>query len=512
MMRPSTMATAVFLLVLSAPVAPAAQPEASAESAKSAASAIPERPEQLSFEPLEFEVPAAESFRHVLDNGVVVYVAEDPSLPLVDVAVRLDIGAYLEEPGQEGLTGLTGTMLRRGGAGTLSPEDFDERADFLAAQISSFAGSTRAVASLNCITPVFDEALDLFFTMLTEPRFDEARLKVEKGNLLESMRQRNDDAGDILAREWRWLMRGFGHFTGRLATKGSLEAISPEDLAAFHAAHWQPANMRVTVSGDVETEAVLERLEEHFAAFEGKGEEAPWPPPAPNHQPEPGLYYVEKDIPQAKVFIGHLGTRWEKWDDEDNYALLVMSHILGESGFTSRITKRIRSDEGLAYSARAVYDIGELLPGSFRISFQTKSRTVALASQIALEEVRRIREELVTPLELETAKSALTETLPQRFDSVERTIAAFAEDERLGRPHEYWSAWRDRVAGVDAEDVRRVAREYLKPERMVMLMVGRWDEIRPGDEDGRASMEAFGAESAVELPLRDPLTLEPVAP
>ena len=470
---------------------------------------LPPRPEALKYPELAFEVPDADGFRHVLKNGVVVYVAEDHALPLVNISIQLKIGSFLDPEGKAGLASLTGRMLRQGGAGDLDAAAFDERADFLAARLSSFTGDTGGGASLNCITPVLDEALDLFFSMLTAPRFEQDRIQVEKTNRLEAMKQRNDDAGDILAREWQWLMRGREHFTSRYPTKADLDAISREDMVAFHRKYWHPRNMLIAVSGDVDTRAILAELERRLAAFKAPGEEVPWPPPAPDFEPKPGIYHVEKDIPQAKVSIGHLAIRWTDWGAKDPYALRVMSHIFGDSGFTSRITKRIRSDEGLAYSARAVYSIGTYWPGVFRITYQSKNSTVALAGKIAFEELHRIQASPVSEEELETARSAIIDSFPRRFNSPASTLSNFVRDEWLGRPHDYWSKYRERIAAVSRADVQRVAKQYLHPDRMVFLLVGKWAEIEPGDPDGRAKMADFG-QPVTHLPLRDPLTLEPL--
>jgi predicted Zn-dependent peptidase len=476
-------------------------------------SAIPERPEQLQYGQLEFEVPEAEPYRHELPNGIVAYVAEDHDLPLVDISLRLKIGSFLDPPDKSGLAALTGTMIRRGGAGEMSAEEFDEQADFLAAQFGTWTGDVGGGAQLDCITPVLDECLDMFFTMLKQPNFEQERLEVEKSNILENIKQRNDDAGDILGREWSWLIYGEDHFASRLITQDALDAITRDDLVAFHRKYWRPENMIVAVAGDVDTEAVLAKLAERFESWPGEGEDVTWPPPPPAHEPIPGVYHVEKDIPQGKVYIGQLSSKWTDWNDPDKYALMVMNHILGGSGFTSRITKKVRSDEGLAYSAYSSYQIGQYWPGTFRIGFQSKSATVALAAKLALDEVRDMRNELVTDKELQTAKNAIIESFPRQFESPASTVGAFVQDEYLDRPHSYWQKYRDHIRAVSAEDVRRVAKQYLDPDDMVFLVVGQWADIAVGDPDGRASMEDFfsGQRKVTHLPLRDPLTLEPMA-
>ncbi len=472
-----------------------------------AGTGIPDHPSALKFGKLKFDVPDGDQYRHVLSNGVVVYVVEDHTLPIVDVQAIVRVGEFLVPPEKYGLAGLVGTMMREGGAGDLDADAFDQKADFLAAHLSSWTGDVRGGASLNCITPVLDESLDLFFDMLRRPRFQEDRLAIEKGNLIESMKQRNDDADSILRREFTWLIYGRDHVAGRMTTKATVDAISRDDLVDFHRKYWQPKNMILAVSGDVKTAEILAALEKRFAGWASDGPDVPWPPEPPTHEPVPGLYHVEKDIPQGKVRIGHLGTTWQ---DPNQFALRVMNEILGGGGFTSRITKRVRSDEGLAYHAASYFGIGDFWPGTFSIVYQSKNPTVALAGRIALEEMRKIREEKVAKEELVTAKNSMIETFPRRFESAARRASLFAGDEFVGRSHDYWKTWRENVKKVDAKKVLEVARKYLHPDKVVFLVVGTWSEIEKGDPEGRASMKDFFGGKVTHLPLRDPLTLEPL--
>jgi len=466
---------------------------------------IPDRPEEIHFRPLTFEPPAAEDHRRTLSNGVPVYMAPSREFPLVNITFSFKGGSYLDPEDQVGLAAMTGAMIRRGGTETVSAEDLDEEFDFLAAIASTSSGSTQSTASLNTLTSNLDESFDLFMDMLRNPGFQEDRVEVYREEALEAMKQRNDDAQDILSREWDALMYGRGHFEGRRATKAMLDSITTEDLRRFHEKVFQPGNLIIGVTGDFEPEAMLARLEQALSGWE-LGARMP-DPPAPDHEPDPGVYYIQKDIPQGKVYIGHRGVAR---DHEDYFPLLVMNEILGGGGFTSRIVQRVRSDEGLAYSAGSAMRMPAYYPGEFRALFQSKSRTVALAIKIILEEIDKIRTEPVSDEELATAKNAFIETFPRRFESKQATIGTFISDEWTGRPDGYWESYRDNVRAVTAEDIRRAAARHLHPEQAAMLIVGEWSEIKPGDLEGRADMGDFFGGEATELPLRDPLTLEPI--
>lgn len=472
---------------------------------------IPDRPEQLRFEGRRFEVPKGEAYLHRLSNGVPVYVVEDRSLPLVDVALAVRAGDYLDPAERAGLASLTGALVRRGGTLTRSADEFDLRADFLGAEIDSVGGSTRSGATLSCGSRVFGEALDLFFEMVKNPRFDAARLAVARGNLRESLARRNDDALEVLDREWGWLLFGPRHFTTRKVTPSAVDAITREELIGFHQRTWLPRGMVLAVSGDVETRDVLARLERQFAGWTPQGPhppDVPWPPPAPDHVPKPGLYHAEHAAPQTKIALGHLGAERRSWDDPDAVALLVMNEVLGGGGTVSRLRARLRAELGLVYRAQAYFGIGQYGPSDFQVFLETDAANAGRVIDTALAEVRRLRQEAVPEVELAFAKRTLTDAFPLLFDTPGEVAGRFAEDLYLGRPHEYWRTYRDRVAAVTAADVRRVAQKYLQPDRMVILTVGRWSDIARGAGAAGVNLERLAGAPVTRLPARDPLTLE----
>lgn len=468
---------------------------------------IPPHPNQLTFPPLDFTPPKAADHRHVLSNGSVVYVVEDATLPLVDVSVLVRTGSYLEPQGKEGLSVLAGSQIREGGTKRLKAADFDEEVDFLAAQIASSIGDTSGSARLNCLAKDLDAALELFFEMLRSPGFQQDRLDLAKNRALQAMQRRNDSTDSIEGREWERLQRGSDHFTTRLPTRVSMEGITREDLIEFHRSYYHPGGFLFAVSGDVKTEDVLARLEKHLEGWESKTEEPP-PVPRPEHTPRAGLYLIHKaDVNQGRVSIGHPGIQR---DNPDHYAIAVMNDILGGGGFTSRLLTRVRSDEGLAYSAGSSFTPAIHYPGIFRTGFQSRSETVARATAIALEEIRRIRTEHVSDEELQTSLTSFVETFSRRFASAQATANLLATEEFTGRDPGYWETYRDRIRAISAEDVLRVAQTYLHPDDLVILMVGNVEDILKGDPDHpEYSLEKLAPKGVIErIPLPDPMTLE----
>jgi zinc protease len=223
-----------------------------------------------------------------------------------------------------------------------------------------------------------------------------------------------------------------------------------------------------------------------------------------------GVYYVDKDVPQGGVRIS---IRSFRRDDSDADAAVVMNYILGGGGFSSRITQKVRSDEGLAYSAGSQFSAGVWSDGVWSAGFESKNSTVALAAKLVFDEVNRIKTELVSEEDLSLAKSAIIEQFPSNFQSKAGTLSVFVSDDLSKRDPQYWSNFRNKIGAITAEDVMDVANRVLKPEKMAVVIVGNWDEINKGDAGGRATIgdikDIVGGD-IVELPLRDPLTLKVV--
>ena len=478
--------------------------------ANAGAQTIPAHPSDLTYELLDFAPPTASEHRHELSNGIVVFVVEDHELPLVSAGVTVRTGAWLDPPDKIGLAGLTGSQMRAGGTTTMSAADFDDEAAFLAAQIGSNIGATSGGASMNCLTRDLDACLDLFFDMLRNPGFDEERLALAKRQAVQQMERRNDATGSIERREWQRLMRGDAHFSTRPRTRTSVEGITRDDLAAFHREYYHPGNFIFAVSGDVDTAGILAELERRLDGWESVDRRvAPVPPP--EFTPSPGLYLVDKpDVNQGRVAIGHLGTTR---DNPDRYKLLVMNDILGGGGFSARLLTRVRSDEGLAYSASSNFGVGVYYDGVFQAGFQSRSETVARATAIVLEEIERIRTEPVTEEELRNSIAYFVETFSRNFSSAASTAGLFAGDEYTGRDPSYLATYRDNIAAVTADDVLDVARRYLYPEALAILVVGNLEAILAGDpERPEFSLEALRPGEALRIPLPDPFTMEYPAP
>jgi len=466
---------------------------------------IPAHPRDIRYQPLQYTPPKASAYRHVLSNGVVGFFVEDHDLPLVNVDVLIRTGAYLDPAGKEGLAAAAGIQMRSGGTSHYKAEQFDEEADFLAAEFASSIGPTSGRASANFMAKDSDKALDLFFDMLRNPAFQQDRLDLYKGQLLQAIERRNDNTNEIESREWNRLLRGEKHFSNIFSTKASLSSLTREDLLAFHSRYYHPKDLILSVSGDFKTADMIAKLEKAMAGWSSPSG-ITQPVPKPDYVPVPGVYMVNKsDVNQARVSMGHTGIMR---GNPDEIAIDMMNDILGGSGFTSRITNKVRTEEGLAYDAGSGYSAGIYYEGQFRAAFQSKSASTAQAAQIVLDEIARMRQTKVSQEELDTIKNQAIEVFPRIFASASAIAGTFAADEYTKRDPMFWESYRDKVKAITIEDIQRVAREYLHPEKLVILVVGNVEDVLKGNPDKpQDSFQKISGGKIIRIPLPDPLTM-----
>jgi zinc protease len=421
---------------------------------------------------------------------MILYIAEDRELPTFDIEVTVRTGSMYEPEEKNGLASMCGALLGKGTT-SMTSEEIDEYMAQIAGRLSTDIGFSSGSASLSVLKEDTDKGLKMLADVLMNPRFDEDEIRRCKERALQGLEHRYDRPGTLLSDVCGKLTYG-EHPAGRVPSKSALESITRDDLVEFHAKYFHPNNCIVAVAGDFDKQEMAKKLEELFTGWEVADVELPEVPDV-EKKFEKGVFLVEKDINQGNVRLGHLGIRE---DNPDIYAVRLMNAILGGGGFTSRITSRVRSDEGLAYSVGSYFDTPVEYTGTFGCSFQTKSHSVAYAVSIVMEEINRIRTGLVSEEDLQRAKDLFIERFPSIFSgrgsSAYASVQALAQNEYNRRPLDYYEKYRDNYRKVTREEILEAAKKYLNPDGLKVVVVGKSEEVRKQDGLHDAKLEDFG--------------------
>lgn len=446
--------------------------------------------EALDFEPIDFSPPAPE--RHQVD-GVTVLLLEDRALPLVTVMARFrgGYGLFDREWYATGF-GLP-SMLRYGGTTTLSPDSVEHLLEFHALQTSFESGGVGAGTSMNTLTENLDTALDLWWSLVTQPGFDEQQIEVWRGRELERVRRRGDDPASLAYSAFNRLLYG-DHSIGWEMEESDLapELVTPERFRTMHERVFCRDNLILGIAGDLPWEDAEARVERLVEAVQPCAEELP-EPAAPDIRREAGVFLIERDLDQAVVVMAH-PTSVRLADEPQFFAATIGNSILGAGGFSSRILQRVRSDEGYAYSASSLWTTPRRYEGLVGAITRTRPENTVPAIEVILESMEELRDAPPTEAELGTAVDRIVNGYVFNFQTADQIVARMLLYVSGELPEDWLERYADGVQDVTPEDVRRVFAEHLRPDEMTILVVGDAERI------GRDALARLGPVTVLEAP------------
>ena len=440
-----------FLLASVAPVSAADQQRAN--------------PRTIKFPPLNFQIPTAE--RVILECGMPVYLLRDTELPIINMTAMVRVGSVYEPAAKTGLSGIVGSVMRSGGAGGRTPEQMDDKLEFMASSVESGIGSDMGTVSLTSLKKNFSPTLQVFSEVLLRPDFGAKRLEIARQQTVEGLRRQNDDPKEIAGREINRAIYA-GHPLGDIATFDSVRSITRQDLVDFHRRYYRLDNMILAVSGDFDRTALLKELNAVFKPEKYSTALVLTNVPQPTEQLQGAVLYGKKDVNQTVIRMGHLGLTK---DSPDIYAIRLLDYILGGS-FTSRLTMEIRTNQGLAYSVGSRFDIGRRFTGSFIAETETKAESTGKAINLMKDIIAGLTKEPVKDDELTAAREFLINSFMFGFTSPVSIVTQRARLEYYGYPDGYLEQYRDNIAKVTKADILIAARKYLHPDAFKIVVVG----------------------------------------
>ena len=409
---------------------------------------------------------AVEVKKVVSPGGIVGWLVEDHSVPVLSMRFSFTGGAALDPADKAGRATMVASLLDEG-AGDLDAQAFKKTLADLSISLDVNAGRDSVGGTLSTLSEHRQEAFRLLALALTKPRFDPDAVERIRGQMLLNIARR---AVEPTSLAWRNFMRlAFeGHPYARPddGTIETVRALTVEDLRAFHETRMALDNLLVGVAGDISPEQLAPLLDIAFGELPAKG--------SPTEGPETGVQnagaaiVVERPVPQSVVVFGHGGVKRE---DPDWYAALIVDYVLGGGGFTSRLTEEVREKRGLTYGISTglrPYDHAALFIGQTA----TQNDRVADSIQIIRGEWRRMAEQGLTEAELADAKTYLTGSFPIGLDSTGRIAAVLVAMQRDNLGIDYLDRRKALIEAVPLAEANRVAKRLLNPDGLIVVVVG----------------------------------------
>ena len=421
------------------------------------------RPDAIPAAPLRYSIPQPQ--RVVLDNGLVLYLLEDHELPLIEATALIRTGAVYDPVDRAGLASLTGEVMRSGGTSAMAPQVLDEKLEFMDAAISISIESEAGQASLSVLKKDFDPAFQIFSQILQQPAFAHDRIEIAREQKIASLRQIEDNPQSLAFRKFKTLLYRQNP-RGNLPTVASMRRIKPEDLLRFHEKYFHPGRIILGVSGDFSAPEMIASVKQQFADWKPAQNTLP-PVPKPQDFTALSQFYLQKNVPQSTIILGHLAP--EK-SSPDYHAFEVLNYILGGGGFSSRLTSEIRSTRGLAYSVGSFYR-ADVDYGVFGAYCMTKSASAHKALTLMNDIIDRMKDSLRQD-ELEQAKESLINSFVFSYTSSVQIVSQQMLCEYEHLPHDFIAQFPEKIKQVTLPDLQRVARAWLHPSRAVMLVIG----------------------------------------
>lgn len=438
-----------------------------------------------------FTLPVLEKAE--LANGLKLRYMKEDKLPIFQVTIWLKGGQAYDPADRIGLMDLlTGTM-RVGGTEKHNPEEMDRLLESKGISINMFSTSDHIQVSIGALSEDFDQAMALAAELLRQPLFNAEKLAEMKTRTSSGISRRNDEPAPIAQREFQRLVYGENFAAEAVMEYVHLDNIERKDLLAVHKVFFAPDNMLVGFSGPLPIAEVKTVLEKHFGDWQDKAQ-VPALPQQIKSADGVRLAFAEKsDLTQSYIHMGYLGDLWKA----DEAAVLSVFNAIFSQGFDSRLFARVRTKEGLTYGVGGSIGRNYSYPGVTSYSTFTKSGSTFKAIRAMQEEMQRIRTELVSAQELKDAKDYLLNSHVFKFASPEQVLARKMSQEFYNLPAEIDDKFVEKVNAVTVEDIKRIAEQYLHPDKMIIMVLG-----KEADLDDK--LENWGPVKKVDIAIPPP--------
>ena len=401
-----------------------------------------------------------------LPNGLQVVAVLHHEQPAVTMRLLVRAGSASDPKDKLGLARLTASLLDQG-AGTKSAQEMNDAIDFIGGAMGASAGTDLTFAHIVVMKDSFEAGMRMLSDMARRPSFAASEIERQRQQTLSSLRVSLEDPEYVANSVFDRLVYGYHPYgLPDIGTPETLASITRNDIVAFHQKYFTPNNAILAVVGDVAADEAFSMAKKIFGDWERREviTQKYSDPPDPTRR----VVIVNKpDAVQTEVRVGHIGI---PRNHPDYMALNLAIRILGGEG-SNRLHQVLRTERGLTYGAQANMDALKET-GDFQAETNTRSDATTEVLRLIVDEFWRLQRERVGNLELDNAKAYLTGSFPLTIETPDSIAMQVVTVLFYGLPLQELQTFRERVNAVTVDDIQRVAKTYLRPDRLSVVLVG----------------------------------------
>lgn len=408
----------------------------------------------------------------ILANGSRLIVVPQREVPFVTVNVVVPAGTVADPEGKEGTATFVAQLLTRGTT-TRGFDDLSATLDRLGVSLAAEASEEWSTISLNATTAALDEGLAILVDVLTHPSFPEDRVAGTRRQGLTGLQVQSGRPSAVADRAFSRAIYG-SHPYGRMPTPASVQALTRDDLVAFHDVWYRPDGALIVVAGDVSADDIAQRIERALHGWAPARRPELAFPRAPDRTGMEILVVHQPGTVQAEIRVGHLLAG----GDTDGWERFVVANQLLGGGPPGRLQQVLRDALGYTYDARSTITRLRRL-GVFSVVTAARNEVAAAAVEEILNQVQRLRERAIPQGELEDTKSYLVGSFPLSIETPQQVAGQITTHRLLGLEADALESYRSRVAAVDTADARSAAERWMRPEQFVVVVAGDAGVLQP---------------------------------
>jgi zinc protease len=417
---------------------------------------------------------AATTIQHWVNrDGVLIYLVEAKTIPMVDVQVDWPVGSASDPQSKIGLASMTAALIDKGAVANkkvLTEAAIADKLADLGAVLSFSAGAERSSMRMRSLSDAkrVNELVSLTAQILNEPLFDSKVLSREKDRTIMAIKEAQIKPEVILSKEFDRQIYG-SHPYGLSASVATVQSITQKDVKDFYFNRYSKKGVKVSIVGDIDKASADHLVEKVLAGFPKEAKITQSVPEVSLFQPNSSkVIKIPHAAQQAHISMG-MPTIARK--NSDYFPMLVGNYILGGGGFVSRLVKEVREKRGLAYSVYSYVSPGRQI-GPYVAGMQTQQSQADLAVDVMKKTISEFIEHGPTDEEMNAAKDNLINGFPLRIDSNRKILDNVASIAWNDLPLDTLDTWRDQLKAVTKEQVKKAFKTHLDMNRMVTVVVG----------------------------------------